>query len=120
LSLFKGLEDGTAVLANLFTGEERRLPCASLVIVGARMARNELYDSLLQRQPDWAAAGIASVERIGDALAPGALAHSIHSAHRYARELDRDPNAPLYKRDAPISWSEPRLYVDGPQESGAA
>jgi dimethylamine/trimethylamine dehydrogenase len=119
LSLVKGLKDGAAVLANLFTGEERLLPCASLVIVGARMARNELYDSLLQRQPDWAAAGIVSVDRIGDALAPGALAHSIHSAHCYARELDRDPNAPLYKRDAPISSSEPHLYVEGQHETGA-
>ena len=118
LSLVKGLEDGTAVLANLFTGEERRLPCASLVIVGARMARNELYDSLLLRQPDWAAAGIVSVDRIGDALAPGALAHSIHSAHRYARELDRDPNAPLYLRDAPISVSEPHLYIEGMHATG--
>jgi dimethylamine/trimethylamine dehydrogenase len=106
------------VLANLFTGEERRLPCASLVIVGARMARNELYDSLLERQPEWGAAGIASVDRIGDALAPGALAHSIHSAHRYARELDRDPKAPLYKRDAPISFSEPHLYVENVHAAG--
>jgi dimethylamine/trimethylamine dehydrogenase len=117
LSLIKGLKDGAAVMANLFTGEARELRCKSLVIVGARLARNELYDALLARADDWAAAGIVSVERIGDALAPGALVHAIHSAHRYARELDRDLGAAPYQRDAPIVASPPHWYVDGDAEA---
>jgi dimethylamine/trimethylamine dehydrogenase len=117
LSLIKGLKEGAAVTANLFTGEERVLRCESLIIVGARLARNELYDALLARADDWAAAGIVSVERIGDALAPGALVHAIHSAHRYARELDRDLGAALYQRDAPIVASPPHWYLDGDAEA---
>jgi dimethylamine/trimethylamine dehydrogenase len=93
---------GEVVLANLFTGEERRLPCRSLVITGARAARDELYSSLLARKGDFADAGIVSVDRIGDALAPGAIVHAVHSGHRYARELEAAGGNALYRRDAPF------------------
>jgi dimethylamine/trimethylamine dehydrogenase len=42
------------------------------------------------------------VTRIGDALAPGAIVHAVYSGHRFARELDADPAALLYRRDAPL------------------
>jgi dimethylamine/trimethylamine dehydrogenase len=103
LSLVKSLSADQLVIADLFSGTERRLPCRSLVVVGARRARTELYDALFARRSDWAAAGIEAVDLIGDALAPGAIAHAVYSAHRYAREFDRDPQAPLYERDAPMA-----------------
>jgi dimethylamine/trimethylamine dehydrogenase len=34
-------------------------------------------------------AGIASVTRIGDCLAPATIAAAVYAGHRYARELDR-------------------------------
>jgi dimethylamine/trimethylamine dehydrogenase len=108
------------VIANLFSGAEQRLACRSLVMVGARLPHSELYDALLARQPDWAAAGIEAVDRIGDALTPGAIAHAVYSAHRYAREFDHDPGAQLYKRDAPIVASEPRIYAAGAAASDEA
>ncbi|HEY2677330.1 MAG TPA: FAD-dependent oxidoreductase [Steroidobacteraceae bacterium] len=111
LSLVKDFSPNRLTIANIFTGTEQCLPCRSLVVVGARLAHVELYDALLARQSDWAAAGIEAVDRIGDALAPGALAHAVYSGHRYAREFDQDPRAPLYKRDAPIVASEPRAYI---------
>jgi dimethylamine/trimethylamine dehydrogenase len=111
LSLVRDFAPGELTIANLFTGAEQRLPCRSLVVVGARLAHGELYDALLARQSEWAAAGIESVDRIGDALAPGAIAHAVYSGHRYAQEFDRDPQAPLYKRDAPIVAGEPRTYT---------
>jgi len=40
--------------------------------------------------------------RIGDALAPGAIVHAVHSGHRYAREFDAEPMTPPYTRDFPI------------------
>jgi dimethylamine/trimethylamine dehydrogenase len=104
------LKAGALILADLFSGEERQVPCQSLVIVGARMPKNELYQALLARQDDFAAAGILSVDRIGDALAPGAIVHAVHSGHRFARELDQPANSPLSKRDAPILSTEPVLY----------
>jgi dimethylamine/trimethylamine dehydrogenase len=103
LSLVKALEADQLVIANLFTGIEQRLPCRSLVIVGARQAHSELHETLVARRSEWAAAGIEAVDLIGDALAPGAIAHAVYSAHRYAQEFDRDPEALPYLRDAPLA-----------------
>ena len=102
LSRVVKLELGELVIANMFTGEERRLPCRSLVIVGARKARDDLYQALMARRQELSPAGISSVDRIGDALAPGAIAHAVHSGHRYARELDSPAATELYRRDFPL------------------
>jgi dimethylamine/trimethylamine dehydrogenase len=110
------LELGELVIANLFTGEEQRLSCRSLVIVGARTAQDELYQALMSRRQELAPAGILSVDRIGDALAPGAIAHAVHSGHRYARELDAARGSELYRRDAPVVEELPILYDDGTGE----
>jgi dimethylamine/trimethylamine dehydrogenase len=116
LSRITALVGGEALVSNLFTGEERRLPCRSLVIVGARTPRAALYEALVARQAEFPSAGIVSVDRIGDALAPGAIVHAVHSAHRYARELDCVPGTSAYLRDVPIIAAPPLLYDDGSQE----
>jgi dimethylamine/trimethylamine dehydrogenase len=51
---------------------------------------------------DLAGAGIKSVQRVGDALAPGAIVHAVHSGHRYARELDEPVSEEPYKLDVPV------------------
>ncbi len=94
---------GEATLARQFTDEARRLPCRSLVIVGARFANDGLHAALSASPDALAAAGIRSVTRIGDALAPGAIVHAVYSGHRYARELDADPATLAYRRDAPLA-----------------
>src|SRR5580658_3290653 len=105
LSRVTALEGGEVTLANQFTNAPLRLPCASLVIVGARFAEDALHRALTGRADELAAAGIRSVTRIGDALAPGAIVHAVYSGHRYARELDADPNSLTLRRDSPL----PRL-----------
>ncbi len=117
LSRLKGFGDGAATIANLFTGEERRLPCRSLVIVGARTARDELYRALVARSEEAAAAGIVSVDRIGDSLVPGAIVHAVYGGHRFARELDLPPGLPIYRRDAPVVDVDPLSYLNGLEES---
>jgi len=112
LSRVVRMDEGEVVLADLFTGAERRLQCQSLVIVGARLARDDLYQALQARGADFTAAGIISVDRVGDALAPGAIAHAVHSGHRYARELDGASGSELYRRDVPITDEAPLLYDD--------
>jgi dimethylamine/trimethylamine dehydrogenase len=84
--------------------------------VGARTAQDELYQALMSRRQELAPAGILSVDRIGDALAPGAIAHAVHSGHRYARELDAARGSELYRRDAPVVEELPILYDDGTGE----
>jgi dimethylamine/trimethylamine dehydrogenase len=116
LSRITALAGGEAIVSNLFTAEERRLPCRSLVIVGVRAPRAALYEALVARQAELSSAGIVSVDRIGDALAPGAIVHAVHSGHRYARELDCASAGNVYLRDVPIIATPPLLYDDGSQE----
>jgi dimethylamine/trimethylamine dehydrogenase len=116
LSRITALAGGEATVANLFTGAEQRLPCRSLVIVGLRRASDALYQTLLARQEEFAGAGILSVDRIGDALAPGAIVHAVHSGHRYARELDGPVRSAAYLRDGPLLPTPSLLYDDGTQE----
>jgi dimethylamine/trimethylamine dehydrogenase len=95
-----GFDGETATLAQLFTGEESKIACRNLVIVGMRRPEDALYHALMAR--DLAGAGIKSVQRAGDALTPGAIVHAVHSGHRVAREIDEPVSDEPYKLDAPI------------------
>jgi len=95
-----GFDGEHATLAQLFTAEETKIACRNLVIVGMRRPEDALYHALMDR--DRAGAGVKTVQRAGDALAPGALVHAVHSGHRIARELDEPETEELYKLDAPI------------------
>ncbi len=97
-----GFDGAEVELVDVFTGARLRLACRSLLVVGVREPRDELYRSLLARGPELAHAGIRSVERIGDALAPGAIVHAVHSGHRHAREFDAAPATVPYMRDFPV------------------
>jgi dimethylamine/trimethylamine dehydrogenase len=111
LSRVTAFADGELTLAQQFTNAETRVPCASLVIVGARFAHDALYGALVARRAEHADAGIRSVTRIGDAAAPGAIVHAVYSGHRYARELDAPAAELAFRRDAPLArrgHDEPR------------
>jgi dimethylamine/trimethylamine dehydrogenase len=95
--------DGECVtLADVYSGAQMRLPCRSLVIVGMRKPKDELYHALRERGSELENAGIASVTRIGDSLAPGAIVHAVHSGHQFAREFDKTAADAPYTRDFPI------------------
>jgi dimethylamine/trimethylamine dehydrogenase len=105
LHILAAFDGAAATLKHLFTGEEISLDCRSIVIVGLRMPRDELWSAMEDRAAEVAAAGIRSVERAGDALAPGAIAHAIHSGHRVARELGAGNIEPPFRRDVPFIGS---------------
>jgi dimethylamine/trimethylamine dehydrogenase len=94
-------DGATVTLADVYSGKEKSLACRSLVIVGMRKPRDELYHALLARESELKDAGISSVARIGDSLAPGAIVHAVHGGHRYAREFDSENAEPPYTRDFP-------------------
>ncbi|MET1027660.1 MAG: FAD-dependent oxidoreductase [Dongiaceae bacterium] len=95
--------DGSQITLNdLFADTPLTLPCKTLVIVGMRRPKDALLQDLRARPDELAKARIKSVDAIGDALAPGALTHVIHSGHRYARELDEAKDVYPYKLDAPF------------------
>jgi dimethylamine/trimethylamine dehydrogenase len=95
-------DGATVTLADVYSGREKGLACRSLVIVGMREPRHELYHALQARESELKDAGIASVARIGDALAPGAIVHAVHGGHRYAREFDSEDAEAPYTRDFPV------------------
>jgi dimethylamine/trimethylamine dehydrogenase len=103
LARVSAFQPGRVTLVNTFTGEMSELECGSLLIVGARLADDSLYAQLSARAEELRAAGVRSLTRIGDALAPGAIVHAVYSGHRFARELDADPASLLYRRDAPLA-----------------
>jgi len=97
--------DGDAVtMADVYSGAEQKIACRSLVIVGVRKPRDELYHSLMARESDLRNSGIAAVTRIGDSMAPGAIVHAVHSGHLFARDFDNLPAAESapYVRDFPL------------------
>ena len=102
LSRVASFADGEVTLVHVFTSARQRLRCRSLVIVGARLPNDALYHMLTARREELAAARIASVTRVGDALAPGAIAHAVHGGHRYARELEAGESERIVRRDAPL------------------
>jgi dimethylamine/trimethylamine dehydrogenase len=99
LSEFDGAQ---ASLNNIFTKKASTVSVRSVVIVGLRLPNDTLYQRLMSRHAEFSAAGIKSVERIGDAMAAGALVHAVYAGHSYARQLDR-PEEELYLRDIPIA-----------------
>jgi dimethylamine/trimethylamine dehydrogenase len=86
-----GFDGTTLSLEHVWSGKARMLECDAVVAITARLPDDALYESLLSRQSEWADAGIRSVRCIGDAHAPGLIAHAVYEGHRYARELDADP-----------------------------
>jgi dimethylamine/trimethylamine dehydrogenase len=117
LSRVTAFVPGQLELTGQFTGSTTRIPCRSLLIVGARFANDALYHSLVARPEELAAAGIRSVSRIGDALAPGAIVHAVYSGHCYARELDADPATLGLRRDAPLVRHAPPPAARAARES---
>jgi dimethylamine/trimethylamine dehydrogenase len=99
-----GLEQASAgqvKLACIFTGRETIIEGCSVVMVTARLPDNVLARDLEARRDAWADAGIKSVTKIGDALAPGTIAAAVWSGRRYAEEFDEEqgPIAQGFKRE---------------------
>ncbi len=82
------LHGSTLQLENVWDHVSRELPCDAVITVTARLPDDALYQDLLLREAEWADAGVRSVRCIGDAEAPGLIAHAVYAGHRYARELD--------------------------------
>ncbi|MDZ5452231.1 FAD-dependent oxidoreductase [Labrys sedimenti] len=82
------IDAGSVVTACTYTGTEARLEADGVVLVTARLQRDELWQGLKARRDAWADSGISSIKVIGDAEAPSPIAWATYAGHRYARELD--------------------------------
>ncbi len=64
------------------------LDCDSVILCTSREAKTELYDGVMALKPRWQDAGLETVVRSGDCLAPRYLADAIFDGHRIAREFE--------------------------------
>ena len=80
-----------ATIACIYSGERKEIGAVALVPVTSRRPRDELHQELTADMESAKAAGIKSVTRIGDCLAPGLIAQAVYSGHSYARELGSPP-----------------------------
>lgn len=111
-SLLKGFVNQIAVLENIFTGAASQIEVNSIVITGHRQPNDDIYQQLIKKKAAFDEAGIISVQRIGDAFAPGALVHAVYAGHQYARELDNTGDKG-YLRDIQIAQDGPAAVYAG-------
>lgn len=82
-----GFSGRTLALEDVWSDAASTLEVDALLTVTARLPDDALYQALKSREAEWADAGIQTVDCIGDALAPGLIAHAVYAGHRYAQEL---------------------------------
>ena len=94
------LGEGEAVFRDSFGRCDRRIACAGVIGVTARLPDEGLWLDLIGSVA-LEGAGIGSLKRIGDCYGPGLIAAAVYQGHRYARELDRpaDPDGVPFRRE---------------------
>ena len=102
--------DGVAHVEDQWSGAVENIAAATLVTVTARLPNDTLYDELRVVQDQGNAAGLVSLKRIGDCLAPGTIQAATYGGHRYARELDDPKAGPYYPRELPAAPSMKRHW----------
>ena len=84
-------------------GDPWSLPARGVVLVTQQKSHDALFLELSADPDALAAAGITSLHRVGDAVAPRMPSESVFDGHRLARELESpDPSVPLpFLRERP-------------------
>jgi len=93
-----GFQNGSVHLVDALTGAETELPAAAFVTITGRLPVDDLYEQLRGR---WEDAGMTSLTRIGDCLAPSTIQQAVYSGHKWARELDEPPEV-MTPRELPM------------------
>jgi dimethylamine/trimethylamine dehydrogenase len=89
-----------------WSGATMDIACDAVLSLTARLPNDALHTELLERQAAWSDAGVSNVQCIGDALAPGLIAHAVYSGHRYAQEFDEGPVSDVpFRRHLPVAQS---------------
>ena len=81
------VDDGSATIACVSTGRERRIEARTVLLVTSRRPEETLYRELAADPDALTEAGIVSLTGIGDCRNPGTIAAAVHAGHRYAREF---------------------------------
>lgn len=98
---------GEVDLACTFTGRGRTLPADTVLMVTARLPNADLHAELARRREAGQAAGLRSLTRIGDCIAPAAIVHAVFSGRRAAEQLDEAAADILSFRTEPLATDRP-------------
>ena len=82
------MSDDAVTLSCVYSGREQQVACGSLVLVTARTPNDTLWNDLTALKADWSDAGLKTVTRIGDCLAPSLIAMAVYSGHAFARNIE--------------------------------
>ncbi|WP_374384522.1 FAD-dependent oxidoreductase [Dongia sp.] len=85
---------GRLELGGIYGGEAMTLAVATLVPVTSRQPNTDLFDALSTR-----AEGLKTLMRIGDAEAPGLIAHAVYAGHRCGKLLGQGKSGTAIRRD---------------------
>jgi len=89
-------------LSCTYTGRKNRVSADALVLVTARNANDALYEALKSAPDKLEAAGIKTLEFIGDAFSPGPIASAIYYGHLAARYFEGESwDAALFDGERP-------------------
>ena len=83
------IDDAGVHTSHLWTGNNRLFADSSLIMVTMKEPSTDLYDDLMTRHKEVCDAGILTVEKIGDCVAPGPIAMAVHDGHRWALNFDQ-------------------------------
>ena len=97
----KGIGEGRIVLEHVASLKSRSINVDSVILVTARRPLCDLYFKLKENSAGRQEAGISSLTRIGDCLAPATIAAAVYAGHLYARDFDReiDVDSVPYRRE---------------------
>jgi dimethylamine/trimethylamine dehydrogenase len=92
------IEDDRVVTQSVLDGRERSIPRDHVVLVGDREPETSLHDAL---SPALADGRLDSLRLVGDADAPGLIAHAVFAGHLAAREFGDvvDPDIVPFRRE---------------------
>ena len=89
LLAFNGYE---VIISCTHTEHQQSIRADALITVTARQPNDGLYQAMHQRMESEEQSLLHSLRRIGDCEAPAIIAAAVYSGHRYARELDTEPD----------------------------
>jgi dimethylamine/trimethylamine dehydrogenase len=74
----------------VFTGQAREHRADAVVLVTSRVPQDALHRELIEKEPEWADAGVRGVHLVGDSLAPSTIAAAVWSGRSLAERLEAD------------------------------
>jgi dimethylamine/trimethylamine dehydrogenase len=89
-AILRSSSGGEAHFADVFSGEETRLPCGTLIPITSREPDDALWEALKHH---------AHVRRIGDCRAPGIIAQAVYDGYEAARAIAADEADMYFRRE---------------------